>query len=199
MPGLAAVGPTLVVAGAVDAALPAAVAAAAAVLVAVVVVLEAVVLGAVVVRGSGTQEFKLGAALHDVLIDQEAAGTGTVRERHRLLHGGCQALQEGGEGRDPGTAREEHDIRAAVNDEVAIGHLDPDLPALDHVALHPGGEPAMDGVGDPDAVPLRRRAGDRSLSDPPDRGAPEVDRAAVSRSLPVRTRAAAKASFHILK
>ena len=67
MPGLAAVGPTLVVAGAVDAALPAAVAAAAAVLGAVVVVLEAealgdvvaavgtpmVVLGAVVVAGAG--------------------------------------------------------------------------------------------------------------------------------------------------
>ena len=62
MPGLAAVGPTLVVAGAVDAALPATAAAAAAVFGAVVVVLKAVALGDVV-AGVGTPIGVLGGVV----------------------------------------------------------------------------------------------------------------------------------------
>ena len=68
---------------------------------------------------------------------------------------GVSVLQKRGERRDPRAAREQHDISAAVDDEVAVRHLDPDLPALDQLALHARGEPAVHRVGDPDARPAR--------------------------------------------
>src|SRR3954468_21942485 len=113
-----------------------------------------------------------GTTLDEVAVDQQIVRACAIREGHRLLRRGGHVVEKRGERGDARTAREQHDVGAAVDHEIPIRQLDPHLSALHQIALHSGGELAVHRIGEPDEVAVCRRTGNRE----PPRLRPEATR-----------------------
>ena len=95
------------------------------------------------------------AALDDVAIDQQPARARAVREHDRLVpSAGVRPSRNAVNAVMPVPPANSTTSVAAVDDEVAVRHLDPDLPALDELALHARREPPVHRVRDPQRVAL---------------------------------------------
>ncbi len=68
---------------------------------------------------------------------REAARAGAIGQPDRRAVTGRQALEKRGERRHSGAAGEQHHVRSALHDEISIRHLDPHLPPLGELTLHP--------------------------------------------------------------